>query len=99
MSINLQPVTPPNILYHGTAVKNVASILSDGIQKMNRSYIHLSRDYETAHKVGVRHGKPFIFIVRASEMSGAGYLFYVSDNGVYLTDFVPASFVEAIAVI
>lgn len=85
---------PPAILFHGTAAKNISSILSSGLQKRNRHHVHLSLEEETALKVGRRHGKPVIFKIMAGEMFKNGYKFYVSDNGVWLTDEVPVEFLQ-----
>lgn len=85
---------PPEILYHGTAERFVESILSEGLKKMQRQYVHLSKDEETASKVGVRHGKLHIFKVLSGEMYRQGYKFYCSENGVWLTDNVPPDFLE-----
>lgn len=83
---------PPVILYHGTAECNVATILSEGLKKMNRHDVHLSSDTETARKVGIRYGKPVIFEIDTSAMRRAGYEFRVSENGVWLVDEVPPTF-------
>lgn len=48
----------------------------------------------TATKVGQRHGKPVVLVVRASEMVAAGHNFYLSANGVWLADRVPVEFRE-----
>lgn len=85
---------PPEILYHGTAERFADSILAEGLKKMTRQYVHLSADEETASKVGVRHGKLRIFKVLSGEMYRQGYKFYCSDNGVWLTNNVPANFLE-----
>ena len=55
---------------------------------MNRLYVHLSKDYETAMKVGVRHGEPVILLIDSKQMKNDGAEFYISENGVWLTDFV-----------
>lgn len=83
---------PPQILYHGTGDKWVESILKTGLEKKSRSHVHLSADRETAKMVGSRHGKPFIFLIRAGEMHAAGFQFFLSENGVWLTDKVPVEF-------
>lgn len=94
VDLKLKSVTPPDILYHGTAEKNIASILEKGILKQDRNYVHLSGDVETAKKVGMRYGKPIILEILALEMSRNGYQFFVSENNVWLTDFVPTSFID-----
>lgn len=67
----------------------VAKVIQrEGIKRMNRQYVHLSADVETAKKVGARHGSPVVFVVYASDMYLAGYKFFQSENGVWLTDFV-----------
>ena len=74
-------------------LKNVDSILEKGIEKRSRQHVHLSLDKETATKVGMRHGKPVILMIRTREMFNDGILFYLSENGVWLTDFVDAKYI------
>lgn len=85
---------PPTILFHGTAEKFVQPILDTGLEKRNRQHVHLSSDLETALKVGQRHGKPFIFKVLAEQMYNDNFQFYISDNGVWLTDNVPTKYLK-----
>jgi len=92
--MNYEPKTPPPVLYHGTATKNVDSILKSGILKGRRQYVHLSLDVETAQKVGKRHGKPYVFKIETFKMQEAGTKFYCADNGVWLVDFVPKEFLK-----
>ena len=96
VTLELQSQTPPEYLYHGTASRFVESILKSGLQKQTRQYVHLSIDITTATKVGARHGKPVIFKVNTKAMYEAGYVFYLSANGVWLTDEVPPKFLELI---
>ena len=52
---------PPHILYHGTAKRFIPSIMQKGLQPMNRQYVHLSLDKETALQVGKRHDSSQLF--------------------------------------
>jgi len=54
----------------------------------------LSIDIETAVRVGQRHGKPFIFKILAGQMYTDNFQFFISDNGVWLTDHVPPRYLE-----
>ena len=96
VDVELAAVTPPALLYHGTGEKYVASIEAQGLLPRTRLYVHLSGDYETAFKVGARHGSPRIFEVRAGQMAADGYRFYRSVNGVWLTKEVPARYLTRI---
>ncbi|WP_306113010.1 MULTISPECIES: RNA 2'-phosphotransferase [unclassified Roseovarius] len=94
VDLQLNPVAPPEILYHGTASKNLESIRETGLVRMSRQYVHLSSDHNTAIKVGGRHGKPMVLSMYAGRMQEAGHAFYLSANGVWLTEIVPANFIE-----
>lgn len=58
VDLELAPVEPPAVLYHGTDVRAVASILREGLRKQQRHHVHLSSDVATALAVGTRHGRP-----------------------------------------
>lgn len=85
---------PPELLYHGTASRFVESIRAGGLHSGNRQHVHLSLDIGTATKVGQRHGKPVILVVRSQEMFVAGHQFFLSANGVWLTERVPVEFID-----
>ena len=85
---------PPTILYHGTGQQSVEIIKKTGLKKLQRHHVHLSQDLETATAVGKRHGKPFIFKVLAAQMQADGHEFFVSENGVWLVDFVPVEYLK-----
>lgn len=85
---------PPEILFHGTSEKSVQSILDKGLERQNRQHVHLSSDIETAVKVGQRHGKPFVFLVLAEQMHNDNFQFFISDNGVWLTNNVPTKYLK-----
>lgn len=96
LSIDLgyQPSIPPTVLYHGTATRFLNSIKEQGLIKGQRDHVHLSIDTKTATSVGSRHGKVVILEVLAKEMQEAGYEFFVSENGVWLTGEVPVKFLS-----
>jgi putative RNA 2'-phosphotransferase len=94
VDLELLPTTPPAVLYHGTFPAALPAIRAAGLKAMNRHHVHLSPDTATATKVGARRGSPVVLIIRAGQMHAAGYLFYVSANGVWLTEHVPPEFVE-----
>lgn len=94
IDLDLEPVEPPALLYHGTAEKNITMIMKEGLQKMNRQHVHLSIDTETAINVGRRHGKPVIITVNAGEMYKQGAKFYLSANGVWLTEFIALQYLS-----
>ena len=47
--------------------------------------------------MGQRRGKPVLLRVNASEMARDGHVFFVSANGVWLTDHVPARYLHVMA--
>jgi putative RNA 2'-phosphotransferase len=94
VDLQLEPVVPPDVLYHGTAADRVATIRQSGLQRMARHHVHLSATPATARNVGGRHGKPVVLIVDAAAMHRDGFVFYCSANGVWLTDEVPAQYLR-----
>ena len=96
VDLGLEPRQPPEFLYHGTAETNIQAILAEGIQKRSRQHVHLSADLSTAEKVGRRHGKPCILLVKSGEMYLEGLLFYQSENKVWLTDYVNPRYLQVI---
>lgn len=94
VDVELEVVVPPEYLYHGTGKKYVGSIDEGGLIPKSRLYVHLSKDIETAVKVGSRHGKPVVYQIRSGQMQKDGYVFYRSVNGVWLTKAVPAKYLE-----
>ncbi|AYY80528.1 MULTISPECIES: RNA 2'-phosphotransferase [Proteus] len=93
-TVAYQAITPPKILYHGTATRFIDSIFNQGLIPNGRQYVHLSQDYKTAVNVGNRHGKAVVLIVDSEKMFSEGFEFYQSDNGVWLTLFVPVNYLK-----
>ncbi len=96
VDVELEEKTPPDILWHGTGEKYVASIDAQGLNPMNRLYVHLSRDKKTAEKVGSRHGRPVIYEIDCRQMAEDGFRFFESANHVWLTKEVPVRYMKKI---
>lgn len=94
VDLELVQRTPPDDLYHGTVAKFLEPILREGLRKGERHHVHLSPNRETAKKVGERRGDAVILRVKAAAMAAAGFPYYRSENGVWLTDHVPPEFIE-----
>jgi len=96
VEIDLQypPQTPPEVLYHGTAVRFLDNIRQHGLLKMERHDVHLSAETKITVQVGGRHGRPALLTIRAGDMHRAGFIFRCSANGVWLVDHVPPQFIE-----
>ena len=97
IDLGYQDTMPPEILYHGTGQKSIDSILKMGINKRNRQHVHLRSDIQTATKVGQRHGKLVILEIAAQKMHSNGHKFYLSENNVWLTDFVPVEYLKILS--
>ena len=97
VDLGLVPRVPPDRLYHGSATRFMESNLAEGHCPRGRQHVHLSPDRETAEAVGRRHGKLVVFAVESGAMAEAGHSFYLSDNGVWLVDEVPARFLAPLA--
>lgn len=94
VELDYTPQVPPAELYHGSAEGNVPSILASGLDKRSRHHVHLSADPKTAVAVGQRHGKPVVFTVASGRMHADGFVFFQSDNQVWLTDHVPPAYLQ-----
>jgi len=94
VELELEEAVPPQILFHGAPVGVIDTIIKEGLKKMNRHHVHLSPDEATAANVGSRRGAFEILEVEAMRMRADGLKIYISDNGVYLTDNVPAEYIR-----
>ena len=90
----LQPQTPPEVLYHGTATRFLPSIWRLGLHPASRQHVHLSADAATARGVGARHGQPVVLRIAASRMQREGHVFFQSANGVWLTAAVAPDYIS-----
>lgn len=94
VDLGYEPAEPPEVLFHGTVARLLPSIRDKGLQRMERHHVHLSFDEATARTVGGRRGKPVILCIDTRAMRKAGHVFFMTPNGVWLTDAVPASFIS-----
>lgn len=90
---------PPNILYHGTAKRFLDSVMQKGLQPMNRQYVHLSVDTETATQVGKRRdNQPMILAIDTVSAVLNGISFYIGNEKVWLADSIPPQFISVLDV-
>lgn len=96
VDLELEPTTPPMVLYHGTAEKYLENIIKDGLKPRKRNYVHLSETIDMAMQVGARHGKPIVLSIDTEAMISAGYKFYKAQNGVWLTGDILSKFLNIV---
>ncbi|MBT6047044.1 MAG: RNA 2'-phosphotransferase [Candidatus Scalindua sp.] len=94
VDLEYTPTLPPEHLFHGTSNKAIFEILMNGIKKMQRNHVHLSAEKQTAIEVGRRKGNPFVLVIDAQRMYLDGHRFFLSTNGVWLTEFVPKQYLH-----
>lgn len=94
VELGYEPTAPPEKLYHGTVDQFLNSIRKIGLVKGDRNHVHLSLDVPTAMKVGQRRGRPVLLTILSGQMHRDGVPFFVSANGVWLTEHVPAKYIE-----
>ena len=93
VDLGFEEKEPPEILFHGTSIDNIDSIKQEGINKMNRLHVHLSLTEDIAKKVGERHGKPAVIKINSKQMYEDGIKFYLSENKVWLCDYVDPKYI------
>jgi putative RNA 2'-phosphotransferase len=94
VAITFPKVTPPNLLFHGTAQRFVESILLQGLNPGDRQYVHLSEDRQVAMDVGKRYGEPAVLSIDSRRMYQDGADFFLAENGVWLVLTVPAKYLS-----
>lgn len=97
VNLELQAAEPPELLYHGTVDRFLDGIRQNGLLKMNRQHVHLSKDEETAVIVAKRRGKPVLLTIQSGKMHREGHTFYRSENGVWLCDTVPVEYIPQLS--
>jgi putative RNA 2'-phosphotransferase len=99
VDIQLKPIQPPAILYHGTAKKFVPDIMKYGLKPMSRQYVHLSDNYDTALQVGARHGDPTVLSIDTGIAHTNNIEFYISENNIWLSKFIDPKYINEILVL
>ena len=95
--IEYQSSIPPDYLFHGTAHRFLPSIIQKGLLSMDRQYVHLSQDIDTAIKVGKRHDKqPVILKIHAKKAYNDHILFYKTQDQVWLSESIPSKYLDII---
>ncbi|NRQ14793.1 RNA 2'-phosphotransferase [Ensifer sesbaniae] len=95
IDIGLEARVPPKALYHGTQADKVTAILNVGLLKMDRQHVHLSTDRMTAETVAKRRrGQSAILKIDAEHMHLDGGVFFLSENGVWLTETVKPDYIS-----
>ena len=91
----LEYLTPPDFLYHGTTTAAVEKIRKSGaISKMSRHAVHLQADPEKAWQSAVRwHLTPVVLKIDAQKMGDAGFVFGKAENDVWCTESVPVEYI------
>ncbi len=96
VDLGYQRSVPPDVLYHGTATRFLASILDEGLLKGSRLHVHSSTNKEAMLQGATQHGKPVLLAIDAKQMLEDGHIFYLTGNNVWLTDRVPPKYLSLI---
>ena len=94
IDLDLEPIEPPEFLFHGSAVQFIDAIRREGLVPQGRQYVHLSPDEQTAAEVGQRHGEAVVCTIQARLMHESGFRFYRTVSGLWLTEHVPSEYIE-----
>jgi putative RNA 2'-phosphotransferase len=87
-----QPATPPDVLYHGTVKRFLASIGAHGLVCGERQFVHMSSHTAGAAEVARRRGKAVVLTIDAARMAADGHTFYCSASDIWLTAHVPPTY-------
>ena len=93
VAVDYPAVVPPAMLYHGTVADALPSIRKDGLQAMDRQFVHLSTHTDRAADVAARRGKVVILTIRARAAHDAGIVFHHPEPRHYLARAIPPQFI------
>jgi putative RNA 2'-phosphotransferase len=95
VKMTFQKVVPPVVLYHGADDQFIDVIFKKGLMPIKRHHVHLSATVDVAEAVGGRRKNGYkVLEIDAKAMAADGFLFYISENGVYLADHVSAKYLK-----
>ncbi|KAF9244131.1 KptA family-domain-containing protein [Melanogaster broomeanus] len=90
IKLELQPITSASdipMAVHGTSRKAWKLIATEGLSKMTRNHIHLAQDVPGNNVIsGMRNSSQILIFVDVQKAIDAGIRFYLSTNGVVLTE-------------
>ena len=91
------PVEPPGQLFYGTDTGRIDTLVSQGLNPLDRRLLHLSETADDAFAIARRKSEqPAVLRIQAREAAQAGVSFYL-EGAVYLASFIPARFLERFA--
>lgn len=95
IKIDIEESPRIDFLYHGTSSDNLKNIMKEGLTPQSRKHVHMSKDIETALQVGSRKSKDVIILkIHSAKMRSEGVKIYISNNNVYLTDYVDPKYIS-----
>ena len=99
VTLKLESVEEPGVIYHGTKAQFVDSIRKQGLVSGKRQKVHLSTTIQIAREVAARRaGTPVILSIDGDALVQAGRPVWQAQNGVLLTDIVPWAFVTDVSI-
>lgn len=95
VNLELNTANPPEFLWYGTGEQYASSISQQGLVPQDQQpYVQLCAEPDTACMAGMRYGDLVLYRVLSEKMAELGYFFYLSEDGTWLTESVPAPFLE-----
>lgn len=99
VNVYLSMVSEPGTIYHGTKTETIRKIKEEGLQSQSRTFVHLSKDRETALSVASRRtGTSALLEIDGNALVASGHIVFESENGVLLTESVPWEFVTSVMI-
>ena len=92
--IQYEAATPPDMLYHGTAIEILPKLRAEGLKAMSRQFVHLTTNTDIAGNVAGRHSRNTILLqIRARDAHDAGTVFHHAEEEHYLAKAIPPEFI------